>query len=142
MVGGIKDGMLLAASSAALKAKLSEKARWRPSKMVSRKMPDGHEQLAELPKLRAGAPPGDPDAVAEYAAAIDKVSSVFGAQKRACTTAAEHRMYTRMFEAWLVASNFGSYFKVEHGVDGVVTDVADIKVTARRDACGKIKIRG
>ena len=28
-------------------------------------MPDGHEQLAELPKLRAGAPPGDPDAVAE-----------------------------------------------------------------------------
>ena len=63
--------MLLAASSAALKAKLSEKARWRPSKMVRRKMPDGHEQLAELPKLRAGAPPGDPDAVAEYAAAID-----------------------------------------------------------------------
>ena len=57
-----KDGMLLAASSAALKAKLSEKARWPPPKMVRRKMPDGHEQLAELPNLRAGAPPGDPDA--------------------------------------------------------------------------------
>ena len=135
------DGMLLTASSAALKAKLTEKSRWRPTKMVRRKMPDGHEQLANLPTLRVGAAPGDPDAVAEYSAAVDKVSAVFGAQRRATTTAAEHRMYTRMFEGWLVASNFGSYFEVLYGDDGVVNDVADIKVIARRDASGKIKVR-
>ena len=130
--------MVLAASSAAsLKAKLTEKQRWWPSKMVRRKMPDGHEHLAALPTLREGALADDHEAVAEFTAAIDKVAAVFGAQRRSTTTAAKHRMYTRMFEGWLVAEGFGSCFEVNHDDDGVVSDMADIKVVARRDASGK-----
>ena len=37
-----------------------------------------------------------------YCAAIDKVTSVFGKQKRSQTTADEHKSYVRMFDGWLV----------------------------------------
>ena len=132
--------MLLATSAAALKAKLTEKTRWRPTKMVRRKFPDGSEALASMPR-RAAAPVGDEEATSEYCrSAINKVSAVFGAQRRANTTADEHRMYTRMFEGWLVAEGFGSYFVVEHDEDGV-RGVSGIKVSARRNASDNIKVR-
>ena len=132
--------MLLATSAAALKAKLTEKTRWRPMRMVRRKFPDGSEALASMPR-RAAAPVADEEATSEYCRAIDKVSAVFGAQRRANTTADKHRMYTRMFEGWLVAEGFGSYFVVEHDEDGL-RGVSGIKVSARRNASDKIKVRG
>ena len=137
---GLSVVMLLATSAAALKAKLTEKTRWRPMRMVRRKFPDGSEALASMPR-RAAAPVAGEEATSEYCRAIDKVSAVFGAQRRANTTADEHRMYTRMFEGWLVAEGFGSYFVVEHDEDGL-RGVSGMKVSARRNASDKIKVRG
>ena len=71
--------------------------------MVRKKLPDGAGLLEELPRrARLGAEEGDEAADAAYCAAIDKVSDVFGKQKRSQTTADEHKMYTRMIDSWLV----------------------------------------
>ena len=53
-------------------------------------MPDGTELLASVPE-RSGP---DADTERNFCAAIDKVSNVFGRQKRATTTADEHRGFT------------------------------------------------
>ena len=49
----------------------------------------------------------------EYCNAINKISSVFGKQKRSNSTAAEHRMYMRMIDGWLVRKCFGSYVEAD-----------------------------
>ena len=68
------------------------------------------------------------------ALSIDKVSAVFGKQPRSQTTADEHKMYTRIFDAWLMRGGFGSYFEVdvEHG--------RCIAVRARRRPSGEKKV--
>ena len=89
--------MAMASVSMMQKAKLLAKGRWRPDKMVSKKMPDGSALLAALPRHGGAGGPGDDAAMLanteKYCAEIDGISSVFGAQKRSATTAAEHHMY-------------------------------------------------
>lgn len=89
--------MAMVAAAVQLKAKLTEKGRLRPHKMLRKKLPDGAALLDKLPQRAAGALSDDAEADAEYCKAIDKVSAVFGKQKRAQTTADEHKMYARIF---------------------------------------------
>ena len=95
--------MVLIAEAQQVKAKLQLKGRWRPDKMVRKKMPDGTGLLANVPQRRTSSRAVD-DSVQdatldqEYCDAIDKVSAVFGRQKRYNSTADEHRMYIRMLE--------------------------------------------
>ena len=91
-----------------MKAKLQLKGKYRPHAMVKKKMPDGSGALGNLPSRGSEA-----DSDLEYCAAIDKISATFGRQRRSETTAAEHKMYVRLFECWLVRSGFGSYVEVE-----------------------------
>ena len=103
--------MLVAAGSARLKAKLQDKSRWRPTAMVLKKMPDGTGDLATLPRRR-DAPIGDETADEEYCQAVARVATAFGKQKRSSSTAAEHVMYMRMFDGWLVENKHGSVVEV------------------------------
>ena len=112
--------MLLAAATANLKGKLSEKMRWRPTQMVMKKMPDGTAELSELPRRKADAVEGDEVADAEYCQAVARVANAFGRQRRSVTTAAEHVMYMRMFDGWLVeflgcSSRYGAHLKRRAG---------------------------
>ena len=77
--------MALVAVTAQLKAKLMAKGQHRPNNMIRRKLPDGADMLDNLPKRASGAHSDDEGANDEYCAAIDKVTNVFGAQKRAQT---------------------------------------------------------
>lgn len=126
--------MALVASAAAQKAKLVAKSRFRPHEMIRKKLPDGTGLLKELPTRAKSTSEDDDAADKEYCAAIDKVSAVFGKQLRAQTTADEHMMYTRIFDAWLMREGFGSYFEVdlEHG--------RCIAVRARRRPSGEKKV--
>ena len=128
-------GMVLVAEAQQLKAKLMLKGKWRPEKMVRKKMPDGAGLLAKVPQRRRGKGADDAAADKDYCDAIDKVSSVFGAQKRSNSTAAEHKMYVRMIDGWLVRKGFGSY--VESEVDKYGQLVA---VHPRRTASGEMKV--
>ena len=110
---GRRVGMLMTAGSARLKAKLQAKAAWRPTQMVMKKMPDGTGDLAELPRRR-DAVLGDEAAEDEYCNAVARVASAFGRQRRAASTAAEHVMYMRMFDGWLVENKHGSAIEVVH----------------------------
>ena len=105
-------GMMLAASNAKLKATLRDKTRWRPTRMVMEKMPDGTADLAELPHRKADAVEGDIEAdeasTARRSRACTCVASTFGRQRRSVSTAAEHVMYMRMFDGWLVENKLGS----------------------------------
>ena len=47
-------GMVLVAEAQQLKAKLMLKGKWRPEKMVRKKMPDGAGLLAKVPQRRRG----------------------------------------------------------------------------------------
>ena len=99
-----------------LKSKLMLKGKTRPDKMVKKKMPDGAGLLANVPqrKKTKGGKGADEDAAdKEYCVAMDKVSSIFGRQKRSNSTAAEHRMYIRIMDGWLVRKGFGSYVEAE-----------------------------
>ena len=99
--------MVLIAEAQQVKAKLQLKGRWRPDKMVRKKMPDGTGLLANVPQRRTSSRAVDDSVLdKEYCDAIDKVSAVFGRQKRANTTAAEHRMYIRTIDGWLVRKGF------------------------------------
>lgn len=83
--------MVLIAEAQQVKAKLQLKGRWRPDKMVRKKMPDGTGLLANVPQRRTSSRAVD-DSVQdatldqEYCDAIDKVSAVFGrcARSRRC----------------------------------------------------------
>ena len=118
----------------ALKAKLQTKAKHRPHKMVKKKLPDGSGAIAVLPRRGSGR-----DAAAlddEYCAAVESCAAVFGRNKRSETTAAEHKMYMRLFDGWLVRSGFGSYVTVKLDEHGVL-----VAVSARRSAeTKKIKV--
>ena len=127
--------MVLIAEAQQLKAKLMLKGKWRPEKMVRKKMPDGAGMIAKVPQRRLGNGADDATADKEYCNAIDKVSSVFGAQKRSNSTAAEHRMYVRILDGWLVRKGFGSYIEAEVDKHGQL-----VEVRARRTATGEIKV--
>ena len=86
---------LVSAGNAQLKAKLQQKGRWRPYAAMRKKLPDGSALLSDLPK-RADAPEGDEKAEAEYCEAVQKLSRVFGKQRRSNSTADEHKMYMRI----------------------------------------------
>ena len=135
--------MLMTAGSAGLKAKLQAKAVWRPTKMVMKKMPDGTGDLAELPRRREDAESGDVAAEEEYCSAVAKVASVFGRQRRAVSTAAEHVMYMRMFDGWLVENKHGSFVEVvsASGGRGKSNGLAGPKLVPRRRSDGSIKVR-
>ena len=88
--------MVLIAEAQQVKAKLELKGRWRPEKMVRKKMPDGAGMLANVPQRRKSSRAGDDhahDAMMdkEYCEAIDHVSAVFGRQKRSNSTAESTR---------------------------------------------------
>jgi hypothetical protein len=128
--------MVLISEAAQLKAKLMLKGRCRPEKMVRRKMPDGSGMLASVPQRRQGGRGADADELdAEYCVAIDKVASVFGRQKRANSTADEHRAYIRIFDGWLVRKGFGSFVEVEVNGHGRL-----VAVCPRRSAAGALKV--
>ena len=125
--------MVLVAAAQQLKAKLMLKGKYRPEKMVRKKMPDGAGMLANVPERSKVL--DDATADAEYCKSIDKVSAIFGRQKRANSTAAEHRSYMRLLDGWLVRKGFGSY--VESEVDQFGQLVA---VHPRRTASGEMKV--
>ena len=140
---GRRVGMLMTAGSARLKAKLQAKAAWRPTQMVMKKMPDGTGDLAELPRRR-DAVLGDEAAEDEYCNAVARVASAFGRQKRAVSTAAEHVMYMRMFDGWLVENKHGSVVEVVHSTTpsgkGKSNGWAGPKLVPRRRADGSMKV--
>ena len=112
-----RGSMAFVAANVQLKAKLLTKGKLRPHDMVRKKLPDGAGLLEDLPRrARSGADEGDEAADAAYCAAIDKVSRVFGKQKRAQSTADEHKMYMRLLDGWFVREGFGSY------VEAVIVD--------------------
>ena len=85
--------MVLIAEAQQVRAKLELKGRWRPEKMVRKKMPDGAGMLAKVPQ-RSESSRGADEAAAltvdkKYCDAIDQVSAVFGRQKRSNSTAPE-----------------------------------------------------
>ena len=135
--------MLLAAATANLKGKLSEKMRWRPTQMVMKKMPDGTAELSELPRRKADAVEGDKVADDEYCQAVARVANAFGRQRRSVTTAAEHVMYMRMFDGWLVENKQGSF--VEVTASAFASDFngtrSGAKLVARKRADGTMKVR-
>ena len=82
-------GMVLIAQVQQLKSKLMLKGKSRPEKMVAKKMPDGAGMLSNVPqrKKTKGGKGADEDAAdKEYCVAMDKVSSIFGRQKRSNST--------------------------------------------------------
>ena len=129
--------LALAAGTQKLKAKLTEKSKTRPSRMVRKKMPDGIGELERLPNRRELGRVMTPEAAdAEYINAMDKVSAAFGAQLRSQTTGDEHKAYMRILERYLVRTGFGSYVEV------IVDKTAGLGyvLRARRDASGAIKM--
>ena len=90
--------MALVAGNAQLKARLQDKGRLRPYKMVRKKLPDGSGLLDKLPERMPGAGPDDHAADDAYCKAIQRVSNVFGKQRRGQSTADEHKMYVRLFD--------------------------------------------
>ena len=100
--------LALAAGTQKLKAKLTEKSKTRPSRMVRKKMPDGIGELERLPNRRELGRVMTPEAAdAEYINAMDKVSAAFGAQLRSQTTGDEHKAYMRILERYLVRIPIG-----------------------------------
>ena len=94
----IYSGMVLIAQVQQLKSKLMLKGKSRPEKMVNKKMPDGAGMISNVPqrkKTRGGTATDEDAADKDYCKAMDKVSSIFGRQKRSNSTAAEHRMCAR-----------------------------------------------
>ena len=85
--------MALVAGQAQLRAKLQTKGKLRPYNVVRKKLPDGSGMLEELPERAPGASPNDEAADAAYCKSIQRVSNVFGKQRRSQTTADEHKMY-------------------------------------------------
>ena len=134
--------MLLAAPSARVRAKLQAKASWRPSKMVMKKMPDGTADLDELPRRRDDAVPGDEAAEDEYCQAVARVAAAFGKQRRSMSTAAEHVMYMRMFDGWLVENKHGSVVEAmtSSGVKSRGSVLSGPKLVPRRRADGSLKV--
>ena len=136
--------MLVAAGNAQLKGKLQDKSRWRPTAMVMKKMPDGTGDLAELPRRRVDAPIGDEAADDEFCQAVARVATAFGKQKRSSSTAAEHTMYMRMFDAWLVENKHGSVVEVDtSSMNGKTKSCLPRKASLvpRRRANGSMKVR-
>ena len=130
------SGMVRVAEAQQLKAKLMLKGKFRPEKMIRKKMPDGSGMIAKMPRRRRDQGGGDAAAAdKEYCNAINKISSVFGKQKRSNTTAAEHRMYMRMIDGWLVRKGFGSYVEADVNKHGEL-----VAVHPRRTATGEIKV--
>ena len=127
--------MVVIAEAQQLKAKLMLKGKYRPEKMVRAKMPDGSGMLATVPQRRQGSDVDADEADKEYCAAIDKVSTVFGRQKRANSTAAEHKMYIRLIDGWLVRKSFGSYVTTVVDRHGQLVDVHP-----RKTAAGALKV--
>ena len=125
--------MAMMSAGAPLKARLQQKARLRPHRMMRKKMPDGAGLLGKLPE-RLASEADDEAADQEYCKAIDAVASVFGKQSRAQTTADEHKMYARLFDGWLVRKGFGSYFDAE------VMDGHCVAVRARKRGDGTLKV--
>lgn len=77
------SGMVRVAEAQQLKAKLMLKGKFRPEKMIRKKMPDGSGMIAKMPRRRRDQGGGDAAAAdKEYCNAINKISSVFGKQKR------------------------------------------------------------
>ena len=68
-------------------------------------------------------PDEDADAERNFCAAIDKVSDVFGRQKRAASTADEHRGYMRLIAGWLVRRGHGSYVECITNESGRLVEV-------------------
>jgi len=115
---------MLASCQQQLKAKLQVKGKHRPHAMVKKKWPDGSGALSALPRRGT-----TPDADAAYCAAVDQCAKVFGRQRRSQSTAAEHKMYMRLFDGWLVRSGFGSYIELDLDKHGML-----VAVRARRSA--------
>ena len=135
-----------AAGNAQLKGKRSRTraAGWRPTAMVMKKMPDGTGDLAELPRRRVDAPIGDEAADDEFCQAVARVATAFGKQKRSSSTAAEHTMYMRMFDAWLVENKHGSVVEVDtSSMNGKTKSCLPRKASLvpRRRANGSMKVR-
>ena len=114
--------------------RIEQKGKHRPDKMVRGKLPDGSSKLGKLPTRDRNAA-NEAAADDKYCKAIDKISSVFGRQRRSETTAAEHRMYMRVLDGWLVREGFGSYVEVVINKAGSI-----VAVRARRDADGVMKV--
>ena len=117
---------MIIAQAQQLKAKvmLKGKHNHKPHKMVTRKLPDGAGMLSNVPQRKKSQSGDEAADDATYCKAINKVSSVFGKQKRSNSTAAEHNnMYMCMMDGWLVRKGFGSYVEAEIDKFGQLVDV-------------------
>ena len=124
--------VVLAAEAVRLKARLQQKGEHRPSSMIDPLLPDGSNELTDMPKRARGGAEAD----AQYIGAVAKVAGVFGRQRRNGSTAKEHTNYMRVIDEYLIRQGFGSY---------VVKDFDDrgklVQVRAQRDEEGTIKVR-
>ena len=126
--------MVAAALAAQQRKRLEQKGKHRPDKMVRGKFPDGSCMLGKLP-ARDRKATSDVKADDKYCDAIDKIASVYGRLRRSETTAAEHRMYMRVIDDWLVREGFGSYIDADVDKCGRL-----LAVRARRNADGTNKV--
>ena len=126
--------MVMTAQDAQQRKRIEQKGKHRPDKMVRGKLPEGSSKLGNLPTRDRGAA-NEAAADDKYCKAIDKISSVFGQHRRSETTAAEHRIYMRVLDGWLVREGFGSYVEVVVNKAGSI-----VAVRARRDAAGVKKV--
>ena len=93
-----------------------------------------------MPRRRVDAPIGDEAADEEFCQAVARVASTFGKQKRSSSTAAEHVMYMRLFDGWLVENKHGSVVEADESTSINVKSWLPRKVTLvpRRHADGSI----
>ena len=111
--------------------------------MVMKKIPDGTGDLAELPRRRVDAPIGDEAADEEFCQAVARVASTFGKQKRSSSTVAEHVMYMRLFDGWLLENKHGSVVEADESsrsISGKNWLPRKVTLVPRRRADGSIKV--
>lgn len=62
------------------------------------------------------------------------MSEAVAKQKRSVGTADEHKMYTRLFDGWLVREGFGSFF------EAIIENGRCVQVRARKHEDGTLKV--
>ena len=113
--------LLLAGAKATLRAKLSEKTRFRATASMRPLMPAGSNALTMLPQLETDEEhdldqePTDEE-VREYVEAVQKTAKVFARYHIKTGTLAEHDNYMVWVDAWARLAGFGKYIVMDDTV--------------------------
>lgn len=113
-----RSAMLLASPAAALRAKLTEKTRYRPTAAIKPLLPVGVESLEAVPRLAHVPRMGQVSATAmnEYVEAIRKCARAFAKSHRKKGTLVERDNYVVWVDSWARLSGFGEYVIVDDTV--------------------------